>query len=183
MKKLLGTVILALLTLATPLHAATQKWVAGAGQGLTWGNICTTGDLAPSGTGLASNFAKQCSVIVTNGTALDLFADFSANLTSLTPGAGSPSIGLTIYPLNADASTYGDGAFTAAAGAAGPPSVQTCAIPTLASVASVVVGTGSCRGVVLPPGSFVVTVWNNLGVAINNSPGTIQYRTYNYQSN
>jgi hypothetical protein len=171
-----------LVGLAGAAQAATQKWIAGSGQGLTWGNICTTGDLAPSGTGMVSNASHQCSVVVTNGTALDLFADFSANLASVAAGAGSPSVGLTIYPLNADGTTYGDGLYGTSTTTNSPPSVQTCTIPAVPSTTGTVVGTGSCRGVVLPPGSFIVVVWNNLGVGIANSPGTIQYRTYNYQS-
>lgn len=165
------------LLFATPCLAANQKWVAGDGVGLTWTNICTT-EL----NSLASNNAIICSTVVANGTALDLFSNFSIAFGSITSGSGSPSITISIYPLNEDGSTYGDGLFGSAA--AGPPAIVNCQIPVNPAVTAVVVGTGSCgQAVMLPPGSFKVVLWNNAGVALASSGNVVKYRTFNYQSN
>ena len=168
--------ILAACFLCSPALATTERWVAGQGQGLTWGNLCTT-EL----NSLASNNAIVCSTIVANGTALDLFADFSISFASVTSGSGSPSVGIAIYPLNEDGSTYGDGLYGSAA--AGPPSVQTCSIPAPPAATAAVIGTGNCRAIALPPGSFKIVVWNNLGVSAASTTNVVAYRTYNYQSN
>lgn len=166
-----------LLLFATPCFAANQKWVAGDGVGLTWTNICTT-EL----NSLASNNAIICSTVVANGTALDLFSNFSIAFGSITSGSGSPSITISIYPLNEDGSTYGDGLFGSAA--AGPPAIVNCQIPVNPAVTAAVVGTGSCgQAVMLPPGSFKVVLWNNAGVALASSGNIVKYRTFNYQSN
>jgi len=176
MRKLLAVWLL-LLAIGGTCFAATQRWIAGSGVGLTWTSICTT-EL----NSLASNNAVLCSTVVTNGTALDLFANFSIAFGSVTSGSGSPSITVSIYPLNEDGSTYGDGLFGSAA--AGPPAVVTCQIPVNPAVTAAIVGTGSCGlPVMLPPGSFKVVVWNNAGVNLASSGNVVQYRTFNYQSN
>ena len=167
-----------LLAFASPVQAANQKFIAGSGVGLTWTPICST-----EINGLVAGNAVQCTVVVTNGTALDLFADFSESVTIATSvsTAGAPYVGISIYPLNQDGTTYGDGLF--AASAAGPPNVITCAIPSPPSVAGPFLGTGSCRQIPLPPGSFIIVVYNGLGQNFGAGSNTIKYRTYNYQSN
>lgn len=169
---------LLLFALLSPVLAATQRWIAGSGVGLTWTSICTS-ELDT----LASNSAIVCTTNspVTNGTALDLYANFSIAFASLTSGTGSPSVTISIYPLNEDASTYGDGLFGSAA--AGPPTVVTCQIPVVPAVSAPIVGTGSCGlPILLPPGSFKIVVWNNTGANLG-SGNVVKYRTFNYQSN
>lgn len=171
----LGILVLASLLFTYPSNSATQKWVAGAVSSYT--NICST-EL----NSLASGNALLCSTAVANQTNLDLFVLFSINFGSITSGAGSPAITISLYPLNQDASTYGDGLFGSAA--AGPPNVISCTIPVPASVTGAIVGTGSC-GIPIPltPTSFKVVVWNNAGANLASSGNTVKYQTVNYQSN
>jgi hypothetical protein len=159
------------------LASSTEQWVGGNGVGLTWTNICG-GEVQT--TAVASGNAVQCSVIVANGTALDIFGDFSVNLSSVTTPAGALWIGIYIYPLNEDGTTYGDNLFGSAA--AGPPdaSYLGCSIKVTPSVTAVIVG--MCRAVVLPPGSFKIVFYNGSGTPTNSTgTNTVQYRTYNRQ--
>jgi hypothetical protein len=150
---------------------ATEKWISGSGQGLTWGSAFGT-----ETNSLASGNAVLSSIAIANGTALDIFADISIALGSAVFPAGSPYIGFYLYPLNQDASTYGDGRFGTTA--AGPPLSQyfVGAIP-------LVVGTqaqeGALTGIVLPPGSFKFVAYNGAGIALAASANTFSYRTYN----
>ena len=90
-----------------------DNWVAGSGVGLTWtaafGTEFTT-------TTLPSTDAIASSIVISNGTALDKFADLTVHLASL--AAVAPNfIGVYLYPLTSGGSVYGDGRFgTAAAG-------------------------------------------------------------------
>lgn len=163
---------------AASATAATEKWIAGSGQGLTWGDICGA---EVKTTAVSSLNAVLCSVVVANGTALDVFGDFSISLASVTSGAGAPYIGIYLYPLNEDGSTYGDGKFGSPA--TGPPPTEyfVCSIPVVASVTAAIVG--MCRGILLPPGSFKVVFYNVAGVATASSGNTVQYRTYNRSIN
>lgn len=151
---------------------ATEKWIAGSGQGLTWGNAYTasTLDSIVNGNAIASD------VVITNGTALDLFADFSFAFGSITIAAPN-FLGIYIYPLNKDGSTYGDGRFGSSA--AGPPPgtywVGNIIVPTGAAASE-----GTLSRIILPPGSFKFVVYNQLGATLAGSGGnTAQYRTYN----
>jgi len=152
---------------------AIEKWVAGSGVGFTWtaafGAEYTT-------TTCASTSAVASSVVITNQTALDVFCDISFHFAAVTT-VGSPFIGVYLYPLNQDASTYGDGRFASAA--AGPPPSNYCVgnigVPVLTTTA----GNGSLVGIVMPPGSFKFVFYNGLGVATAASGNTSGYRTYN----
>src|SRR5216684_4511284 len=126
--------------------ANVQKWVAGAGQGLTWGAVAGGTPL----TSLANGSFGLFSTAITNGTALDLYADFSVSLGSITSGAGTPYVAIYLMPLNQDGTTYADGTGT---GSVVPGSTYFVgAISVVASATAVI--TGTLRGVVLPPGSF-----------------------------
>lgn len=151
---------------------ATEKWISGSGQGLTWGNAFST-----EINSITNGQAILSSLAITNGTALDLFADISIALGSITTGAGAPYIGLYLYPLNQDGSTYGDGRFGLAA--AGPPlsSYYVGQVPLIPSVTQAQEGT--CTGILMPPGSFKFVAYNQAGVALAASSNTIAYRTYN----
>lgn len=177
MTRLLAVLASAFLFVANA-NAASEKWIAGAGAGLTWADACGA---EVTTTAVTAGNAVQCSVVVTNGTALDVYARFSIHVASLTTVAGSPYVGLYIYPLNQDGTTYGDGRFGSAA--AGPPlaNYMACSVPAPASTTAAV--EGSCSGVVLPPGSFKIVFYNNLGAATPSSGTVLKYQTYNRSVN
>src|ERR1700749_702228 len=124
---------------------AVERGVAGGLAGLTFASV-----FGAEINGLASGNAILSSVAVSNGAPLDLYADVSVSLGSLTSAAGNPIVGLYLYPFNQDGSTYGDGAFVSAA--AGPPPSAYFAgiIPVRPGATGVVVG--MVRGILLPPG-------------------------------
>jgi len=151
---------------------AVEKWIAGAGQGLTWGDAISTATL----NSIANGSAILSDIAITNGTALDVFADVSVAIGSITVAAPN-YLGVYLYPLNKDASTYGDGRFGSAA--AGVPGsnyyVGSIVMPTGAAASE-----GSITRIVLPPGTFKFVFYNQLGNTLAGSSGnTAQYRTYN----
>src|SRR5579872_5459863 len=93
---------------------ATEKWIAGSGQGLTWGDAFSTATL----NSIASGNAILSDLQIDNSTALDLFGDVSIALASAAFAAPN-YVGVYLYPLNKDGTTYGDGRFGSSA--AGPP--------------------------------------------------------------
>jgi hypothetical protein len=151
---------------------ATEKWIAGSGQGLTWGDAFSTATL----NSIVNGNAILSDLSITNGTALDVFADVSIALGSIT--AAAPNyIGMYLYPLNKDASTYGDSRFGTSA--AGPPPgnywVGNMGFPTGAAAI-----TGAVTRIILPPGTFKFVFYNQSGATLVGSSGnTCQYRTYN----
>jgi hypothetical protein len=149
---------------------ATEKWIGGSGQGLTWGNAFSTATL----NSIASGNAILSDVSITNGTPLDIFADLSINLASAAFVAPN-YIGVYLYPLN-DASAYGDGRFGTSA--AGPPSA-TYGVGSIGLVAATQTQTGVLSRIVLPPGTFKFLLYNQGGVALASSGNTCLYRTYN----
>jgi hypothetical protein len=150
---------------------ATEKWIGGSGQGLTWGNAFTGSTL----NSIASGNAILSDVSITNGTPLDVFCDVSIALASAAFVAPA-LIGIYLYPLNQDASTYGDGRFGSSA--AGPPPAN-----YLKGVIGIVAATqaqeGSLTGIIMPPGTFKFVLYNNGGVALAASSNVCLYRTYN----
>lgn len=151
---------------------ATEKWIAGSGAGLTW-----TAAFSTEVNSLASGNAILSSVSITNGTALDMFADISIALGSAAFAAPN-RIDVYLYPLNQDGTTYGDGRFaTSAAGP--PPSNYFCG--SIGLVAATQTQEGTLTGIVIPPGTFSFVLMNNGGVALASSSNTIKYRTYNRQ--
>jgi hypothetical protein len=149
---------------------ATEKWIAGSGQGLSWGTLDTT-----TLNSIANGNAILSGTAITNGTALDIFADVEVVLASL--AAVAPNyVGIYLYPLNSDASTYGDGRFGTTT--PGPP-------PASYWVGNVVMGgatqawQGTLRGIIMPPGTFKFVIYNQMGVAFAASANTLKYRTYN----
>ena len=94
-----------------------SKWVAGSGVGFTWTAAIGSADL----TSLTSAYSVLASsAAIANQTALDKFCDVSVSIPSVTT-AGVPYLGVYLYPLNQDGSTYGDGQFTAGTGSAAVP--------------------------------------------------------------
>jgi hypothetical protein len=147
---------------------ATEKWVAGASAG--WASA-----FGSEVNSLATGNAILSSVAVANGTSLDVFMDVSISLGSITPV--SPNfIGIYLYPLNQDGTSYGDGRFGSAA--AGPPP-STYYKGNIVLVAAAAAQTGALTGIVLPPGDFKLVLYSMAGVALAASANTIKYRTYN----
>jgi hypothetical protein len=153
---------------------ATERWIAGSGVGLTW-----TSCFGTEVNSVVTGNAIQSSITISNATALDLLCDLSISLGSVTTGSGLPYVGFYFYPLNQDASTYGDGRFGSSAAGPPPTAYYAGAIPAPASTTAVVVG--MIRSVWLPPGSGRFVLYNNLGVTLASSSNTIAYRTYNLQ--
>src|SRR5665213_445106 len=137
---------------------ATEKWIAGSGVGLTWTTLFGT-----EINSLASGNSILSSVVVANGsTTLDMFMDVSFSLGSVTT-TGTPFLGLYLYPLNQDASSYGDGRFGSTA--ADPPPGNYLLGQAGLPVGSQVL-TGFFRGLlqgaplIIPPGSFSAVLYN-----------------------
>lgn len=150
---------------------ATEKWIAGSGVGLTWTAAFTSSTL----NSIASGNAILSDLQIDNSSALDIFADVEVVLASL--AAVAPNfVGVYLYPLNSDASTYGDGKFGSSA--AGPPS-STYFVGSIVMGAATQAWQGVLRGIILPPGKGKFVLHNQMGVAFAASSNTCKYRTYN----
>jgi hypothetical protein len=150
---------------------AVEKWVAGAVATYT----AAMGGSDPNS--IVSGNAILSTTQLDNSTALDMFADFSISLGSVTTGAANPFIGLYVVPLNEDGTTYGDGRFSSSA--AGPPSQAYFAgqIPCAPSTTAVI--TGTLRQVLLPPSKFKLIIYNFAGVTLAASANVVDWKTYN----
>lgn len=147
---------------------ATETWATAS----SWADAFSTATL--NSIGIAYSVLSDLALTNTNG---DMFADVSFVLASAAFVAPN-QIGIAVYCLNKDSSTYGDGRFGSAA--AGQPfsnyGLQLCGIP-----AATQAQTGMLRGFVLPPKGalYKFVFFNNGGVALAGSGNTCQYRTYN----
>jgi hypothetical protein len=170
-----------LLAPLSPTLAAggTSAWVAGNGQGLTYG---TSGFTLTDFNSLASGSVVVASSAITQTTALDLYADVSFVLTVGGTTTATSYMTLYILPLNQDGTTYGDGV---ANGSTLPVATyQASTVGVKSGVTSGNTITGTFRGVVLPPGNWKFAVSNNLGVALNaTAAAAMSYRTYNENLN
>lgn len=151
---------------------ATEKWIAGSGVGLTWTAAVTASTLDS----IANGNAILSNTQIDNSSALDIFCDLSMAFGSITWAAPN-FVGIYLYPLNADGSTYGDGRFGTAA--AGPPAatywVGNISCPTGAAAAE-----GTLSRIILPPGAFKFVFYNQAGATWVGSGGnSAKYRTYN----
>lgn len=150
-----------------------EHWTAGAGVGTTWTACTGAADL----TSLTSAYSVLASsTAIANQTYGDVFCDVSVSIPSITTVAPA-YLGIYMFPLNEDGSTYGDGQFTAGTGSAAIPGAQ-----YFAGSIFFPVGTQACVGMamklVIPFGTFLFLFQNNLGVATSSSAGTAKYRTY-----
>lgn len=150
---------------------ATEKWIAGSGQGLTWGDAFSTATL----NSIASGNAILSDLQIDNSSAFDVFADLSIALASAAFVAPN-YIGVYLYPLNKDGTTYGDGRFGSSA--SGPPPGNYL-VGSIGIVAATQVQEGAVTGILIPPGKFKFVLYNGGGVALASSGNTCQYRTYN----
>jgi len=156
-------------------------WTAGNGQGLTWGNLFNGSDLNSMSN---ANSVLSSITAIANGTNLDQFMDVSLECTiaSNTIAAGANFAGW-IFPLNEDGSTYGDNSLTAGTPAAVTPGLYPDFIMPLRAASSQTALYGFAKGIVLPPGTFLVAVQNNSGFQLASSGNAIKYRTYNINLN
>lgn len=150
---------------------ATEKWIAGSGVGLTWTDAFSTATL----NSIASGNAILSDLQIDNSTALDMFCDLSIALASAIYVAPN-FIGVYLYPLNKDGTTYGDGRFGSSA--AGPPAPNYY-VGNIVVVAATQAQEGALIRIPLLPGKFKFVLYNQAGVALPSSGNTCQYRTYN----
>lgn len=151
---------------------ATEKWIAGSGQGLTWSSALNSTEL----NSLANTDAVLIATQIDNSSALDIFADVCFILGSVT-STGSPVIGIYLYPLLEDGSTYGDGRGTGSGSAFIPPAAYWCGNAALPAGTQAL--TGIVSRIILPPAKFKFLLYNSAGVALASSGNSVFYRTYN----
>jgi hypothetical protein len=152
---------------------ATEKWTPGSLQS-TWGACFAGADLnsLASASSVLSSLAD-----IDNSSALDMFADISISLGSITPAAPN-FVGVYLYPVNQDGTSYGDGLFTGGTQSTGVPS-PSYFVGSIVLTTTAKVQVGMLERIVLPPGKFRWLVQNNAGVAFASSSNTISFRTYN----
>lgn len=120
---------------------------------------------------------------VDNGTNDDLTAEFSFTTGgSITP-TGSPFLGLYLYPLNGDGTSYGDGRFGSSA-AGPPPSNYYRGFAGIPAAAGTQTGTFAIPGtsifrLPLPRGLWKPVLYNASGVTLSGSGNILYYRTTN----
>jgi hypothetical protein len=151
---------------------ATERWIAGNGAGLTWTAAVTASTL----NSITNGNAILSDLQIDNSTSLDMFCDLSMVMGSI--AWASPNyIGVYLYPLNSDGSTYGDGRFGTSA--AGPPVPQywvgNIICPTGTAAAE-----GSLIRIPLIPGAFKFVFYNQSGATwAGAGANSAKYRTYN----
>jgi hypothetical protein len=161
--------------------ASRTAWTAGNGQGLTYGTVINSADLAsmPNGDSVLSSVAD-----IANGTNLDMFMDisFALAISSSTIAAGA-NVAFWIEYLNQDGTTYGDGQLTSGTQAAKTPTFGPSAtFPCVAAAAQTsIVGTVTLQ--VLRPGPFRIAMQNNIGFTLTSGTQTVKFETYNINLN
>lgn len=153
---------------------ATERWIGGSGQGLTFG-ACFSTEI----NSLAQGSAYLSAVSINNATTLDIFADISFQSgAAMTAANATGFLGFYLYPVGANSTTYGDGAF--ASGGAGPPPGQywigNIGFTGVSSGTTIVYGV--LPRVILPPGQFAFVLWNQTGGTLPTN-NVCDYRTYN----
>ena len=144
-------------------YTAGAVWIGTSYSGSTSLNGLTNGSWATSG-----------ATLISNTVAGKLYVDIELVMASgVTAGSGSPHVAVYIIPAP-------DGT-----NAATPPGTSAAAAPAsyLAGIiqanASASFSRGTLRGVVMPPGTFVCLIQNNLGVAFAASASnTVTAYTY-----
>lgn len=143
-------------------------WSAGSLVGLTWsGSYFTSATFAS-----LANGSCIASSMFSNGAALDQYLDFSYSVqTGAATVAGTSYMSLYLLPMNADGTTYGDGSLAVGGTFAGTPgSGYYVGVSSIGKVvASGAQATGQLPRIVIPPGSFILALQNNLGNALGTS--------------
>jgi hypothetical protein len=183
LKRLLLAGVFALIAAQGAHAAARSAWTAGNGVGYTWTAVMASGDM----TSLANGSTVLSSAAdITNQTAQDQFMDLGGVWTvgSATPPAGA-YIGVYLMPLNSNGTTYGTGEMASGATITRAPAAGlVCSMPQETAGATTTLA-GTCTGIIIPPGSFRIAVFNSSGAALSATGGnnTLLYRTYNINLN
>lgn len=161
--------------------ANKSAWVAGAGQGLTYGTLINSADMASMAN---ANTVLSSVATIANNTALDQWMDISISLAiaSSTIASGA-NLAFWLYLLNQDGSSFGDGQLTAGTPAAKTPAFAPCAILPLFPAASQTALKGDLTGIVVPPGGLRVAMQQNSGFTLTSGTQTVKYRTYDLNLN
>lgn len=135
---------------------------------------------------LASGNAVLGTTAIDNSTNLDLEAEFSFLGGGSITAAGAPYLGLYLYPLNGDGSTYGDARFGTAAAGPPPQSYLAGYIGGIPTGARTVIGSFArpdAQGfsIRLPRGFWKPVLHNGLGVALSATGNVLYYKTTNIQ--
>lgn len=149
---------------------STEKWVAGATAG--WASAFGT-----EINSITNGNSVLSSVSITNGTGLDMFADFSVTAGGTITTAAPNFLWLGLMPLNQDGTVYGDGVNTTTAAAYVPPATYWVGNIMVRAAASTIVQ-GTISRIILPPGTFSFVAYSQLG-ATAHATMTCKYRTYN----
>jgi hypothetical protein len=162
-------------------------WVAGLGQGITYGAAFNSTDF--TGSQPTNGQFLLSTVTITNGTALDQFMDFSIeqSIASSTIVAGA-SFNLWLCSLKAGGTNYFPPltAGTAATLTNVIPWAPCAVIPLYAAATqTLLVGSTADTGtpVLIPPGSFKMIMQNNCGFTLTATTQTWDYRTLNINLN
>ena len=145
-------------------YTAGAVWIGASYSGSTSLNALANGSWATSG----------ATALISNTSAGKLYADIEVVMASaVTAGSGAPHVAVYIIPAP-------DGTNPAT-----PPGTSAAAAPAgylvgiIQANASASFTRGTLRGVVLPPGTFVCLIQNNLGVAFAASASnTVTAYTY-----
>jgi hypothetical protein len=162
---------------------ARTAWTPGIGAGGSGGWV--TAIASANMASLANGSSVMDPTDITNGTALDIFADISINLliasSTIVSGAG---ISVWIYMQNQD-NTYGDNKLTTSGAAVSPSIVGSCGPFTMACFPGATQTTiiSNYSGIQLPFGTFRWAIQNNSGFALTSGTQTVKYRTYNVNLN
>ncbi len=162
--------------------AGRSAWVSGNGAGApAWTIAFNSTDFTTSQPTTGQSILST--ITITNGTALDQFMDLSVvqTIASSTIAAGA-NIALYLIPLAADGSTYTPALTAGTVSSNVLPGAPICVLP-LYVAASQTVLTGTCTGIVLPPGTFKLAEANNSGFTYTNTTQVHDYRTYNINLN
>src|ERR1700688_983882 len=150
---------------------ATEKWIAGSLQA-AFGDAFSTATL----NSIVNGNAILSDIVIDNTATLDIFADVSIALGSIT-SVPPAFAGIYLYPLNKDAATYGDGRFGASAAGPPPSSYMAGIIGFPVGTAAIV---GTCRAIILPPSKFKFVLYNQSGATLAGGSGnTCQFKSYN----
>jgi hypothetical protein len=161
--------------------ANRAAWVAGLGQGYTWGQLFSSSAATDinNASGIATGSCVLSTITVANQGSQDVFMDISARfaIASNTIAAGA-NLAFYLYGLLDDGSTYGSGELTAGTVATTAPPIPAFATIPLRAAASQTLLTGYVQGLIIPPGSFKMVFQNNSGFTTNATGNVCMYRTY-----
>jgi hypothetical protein len=115
-------------------------------------------------------------------TLYDTFGQISMALGSMTTGAGSPYAGFSMYPLNADGTSYADGLYGSQTASEPATAYQVVQIPMAPSVTSTAI-TGSSVIFPLPfiGVKFKLVMYNSSlsGAVPGSGPPLVWFRSFN----